>query len=261
MPSQPFYTAVLSDIDGTLAPYGVPPSPAVVAGLTAAAQRCQVSLISSRDLHYVAAMAARFDLKGPHVSDGGARIFHVETMETLDCLYLEPEDARAVLEAAVQGGYTFSAVDDTTVVDTIGDVRHWRITRVTVLPVPTAELSRFGQLFGPECPVHVTRFPYEPGRTWGVDVTHKRGTKATAVHRYARLLDTTPAHIMGIGDGPNDVEFLQECGLRIAMGNAHPDLKAIAHWIAPDVEEDGILAALERFRAQLGQSSSGNTNG
>ena len=63
---------------------------------------------------------------------------------------------------------------------------------------------------------------------------------------------STPAQIIGIGDGPNDVEFLQECGLRIAMGNAHPDLKAIAHWIAPDVTEHGILAALERYRDCLG---------
>ena len=91
-----------------------------------------------------------------------------------------------------------------------------------------------------------------PARPWGVDVTHRRGTKATAVHRYARLLGTTPAQIIGIGDGPNDVEFLQECGLRIAMGNAHPDLKAIAHWIAPDVTENGILAALERYGGHLG---------
>ena len=126
---------------------------------------------------------------------------------------------------------------------------YWGAT--TVLPVPTADLPRFEGLFGPERPVHVTRFPYEPGRTWGVDITHKHGTKATAVHRYARLLGITPAEIIGIGDGPNDVEFLQECGLRIAMGNAHPDLKAIAHWIAPDVTEHGILAALERYSTHM----------
>lgn len=252
MSSTPRYTAVLSDIDGTLAPYGVPPPPAVVECLSAAAQRCNVGLISSRDLHYVAAMAARFGLAGPQVSDGGARIFRAETMETLDCVYLEPADAQTLLDAVTQSPYTFSAVDDTAVVERVADVRRWRITRITVLPVPTADLPRFERLFPPERPVHVTRFPYEPGKTWGVDVTHERGTKATAVHRYARLLGAEPANIVGIGDGPNDVEFLQECGLRIAMGNAHPDLKAIAHWIAPDVKESGIVAALERYRINLG---------
>ena len=251
MSSTPRYAAVLSDIDGTLAPYGVLPTPPVVAGLSAVAQQCHVGLISSRDLHYVAAMAARFNLKGLQVADGGARIFRAHTMETLDCVYLEPEDARTVLDAVARSPYSFSAVDDTTVVETVADIRHWRITRITVLPVPTADLPRFEELFPPERPVHVTRFPYEPGTSWGVDVTHRRGTKATAVHRYARLIGITPAQIIGIGDGPNDVEFLQECGLRIAMGNAHPDLKAIAHWIAPDVTENGILAALERFHEHL----------
>ena len=251
-PSGTHYRALLTDIDGTLAPYGVPPPAPVVTGLSAVAQQCHVSLISSRDFHYVAAMAERFSLKGPQVADGGARIFRAETLETLDCIYLESEDARTLLDAVTQSPYTFSAVDDTTVVEAVADIRHWRITRITVLPVPTADLPRFEQLFPPERPVHVTRFPYEPGKTWGVDVTHKLGTKATAVHRYARLLGTTPAQIIGIGDGPNDVEFLQECGLRIAMGNAHPDLKAIAHWIAPDVTENGILAALERYGECLG---------
>ena len=251
-PSGTHYRALLTDIDGTLAPYGVPPPAPVVTGLSAVAQQCHVSLISSRDFHYVAAMAERFSLKGPQVADGGARIFRAETLETLDCIYLESEDAHTLLDAVTQSPYTFSAVDDTTVVETVADIRHWRITRITVLPVPTADLPRFEQLFPPERPVHVTRFPYEPGKTWGVDVTHKLGTKATAVHRYARLLGTTPGQIIGIGDGPNDVEFLQECGLRIAMGNAHPDLKAIAHWIAPDVTENGILAALERYGECLG---------
>ena len=251
MSASPRFTAVLTDIDGTLAPYGVPPPAPVVAGLSAAAERCHVGLISSRDFHYVNAMAARFGLTGLQVADGGARIFRASTLETLDCVYLDREDAQTLLDAVAQTDYTFSAVDDKAVVDAVADIRHWRITRITVLPVPTADLPRFEQLFGPERPVHVTRFPYEPGRTWGVDITHRLGTKATAVHRYARLLGTTPAQIIGIGDGPNDVEFLQECGLRIAMGNAHPDLKAIAHWIAPDVTENGILAAVEHFNSYL----------
>lgn len=246
------YRALLTDIDGTIAPYGVPPAAPVVAGLTALAKRCHVGLISSRDFYYVNSMAARFGLQGPQVADGGARIFRAGTLETLDCVFLEPADARTVLDAVALTDYGFSAVDDTTVVEAVADISHWRITRITVLPVPNADLPRFERLFPPERPVHVTRFPYEPGKTWGVDVTHKLGTKATAVHRFARIVGATPAQIIGIGDGPNDVEFLQECGLRVAMGNAHPDLKASAHWIAPDVTEHGILAALERYGGELG---------
>ena len=143
MPASPQYTAVLTDIDGTLAPYGVPPPAPVVAGLAAVAERCHVGLISSRDFHYVNAMAARFGLTGLQVADGGARIFRAETLETLDCVCLDREDAQTLLDAVAQTDYTFSAVDDTTVIEAVGDIRHWRITRVTVLPVPTADLPRF----------------------------------------------------------------------------------------------------------------------
>ena len=122
-PSGTHYRALLTDIDGTLAPYGVPPPAPVVAGLSAVAQQCHVSLISSRDFHYVAAMAARFSLKGPQVADGGARIFRAETLETLDCIYLESEDAHTLLDAVTQSPYTFSAVDDTTVVETVADIQ------------------------------------------------------------------------------------------------------------------------------------------
>ena len=49
---------------------------------------------------------------------------------------------------------------------------------------------------------------------------------------------------MAFGDGLNDREMLQAVGLGVAMGNAHPDLKTIAHHIAPAVNEDGIYRAL-----------------
>ena len=52
---------------------------------------------------------------------------------------------------------------------------------------------------------------------------------------------------MAIGDGDNDVEMLEWAALGVAMGNATPQTKAAADWIAPAVEEDGLAAALQRF--------------
>ena len=40
------------------------------------------------------------------------------------------------------------------------------------------------------------------------------------------------------------------CGLKIAMGNAVPELKAIADFIAPTVEEDGVATVIEKFVLQ-----------
>jgi hypothetical protein len=36
-------------------------------------------------------------------------------------------------------------------------------------------------------------------------------------------------------------------GVGVAMGNAPDGVKATANWVAPDVEEDGVAAAIEQF--------------
>lgn len=41
--------------------------------------------------------------------------------------------------------------------------------------------------------------------------------------------------------------LLMACGLRVAMGNAVEDLKAIADYIAPPVENDGVADVIEKF--------------
>ena len=41
--------------------------------------------------------------------------------------------------------------------------------------------------------------------------------------------------------------MLQACGFGIAMGNAPGALRAIAHHVAPTVDDDGLAAAIEEF--------------
>ena len=53
--------------------------------------------------------------------------------------------------------------------------------------------------------------------------------------------------IIGVGDGYNDFPLLMACGLKVAMGNAVEDLKAIADYIAPSVEEDGVADVIDKF--------------
>jgi hydroxymethylpyrimidine pyrophosphatase-like HAD family hydrolase len=36
-------------------------------------------------------------------------------------------------------------------------------------------------------------------------------------------------------------------GYGVAMGNATPGVKAVAKWIAPTIEEDGVAVALQRL--------------
>ena len=56
-----------------------------------------------------------------------------------------------------------------------------------------------------------------------------------------------PENVLFFGDGPNDLEMFDYVGLKIAMGNAVPELKDKADFVTKSVEEDGILYALEEL--------------
>lgn len=80
------------------------------------------------------------------------------------------------------------------------------------------------------------------------EATNPAANKGTGVRYLAEEILGLAAHnVMTIGDNFNDVEMLEYAGLGVAMGDAPADVKAIAQWVAPGVEEDGAAAAIEAF--------------
>lgn len=84
------------------------------------------------------------------------------------------------------------------------------------------------------------------GFDW-IDVTDEEATKLHGIVDVGKLLGIQTHEMIGVGDGYNDFPLLMACGLKIAMGNAVPELKAIADFIAPSVEEDGVATVIEKF--------------
>jgi hydroxymethylpyrimidine pyrophosphatase-like HAD family hydrolase len=83
-------------------------------------------------------------------------------------------------------------------------------------------------------------------KVWA-SVTSSVATKLHCVIEITKLLHIHPDEVIGVGDGYNDYPLLSACGLKIAMGNAVPELKAIADFIAPSVDEDGVATVIEKF--------------
>jgi len=72
--------------------------------------------------------------------------------------------------------------------------------------------------------------------------------KGNAVRYLAEeMLGLESHHVMTIGDNFNDVEMLSYAGISVAMGNAPPEVQAIANWVAPSIELDGAAVAIEKF--------------
>jgi Cof subfamily protein (haloacid dehalogenase superfamily) len=80
------------------------------------------------------------------------------------------------------------------------------------------------------------------------EATNPLVNKGTAVRYLAEeVLGLQAENVMAIGDNFNDVEMLQYAGVGVAMGNAPEGVQAIADWVAPDVEEDGVAIAIQKF--------------
>lgn len=72
-------------------------------------------------------------------------------------------------------------------------------------------------------------------------------SKAEGLKRVARRVKVLRRDTIAIGDADNDVDMLRWAGMGIAMGNAMPAVRAVASWVAPPVDQDGVAVALRRL--------------
>lgn len=80
-----------------------------------------------------------------------------------------------------------------------------------------------------------------------VEATSPRASKGNALAFIARHLGISQAETIAIGDSGNDLSMVEWAGLGVAMANASPETLAAADWVAPSVDEDGVVAVIERF--------------
>jgi Cof subfamily protein (haloacid dehalogenase superfamily) len=71
--------------------------------------------------------------------------------------------------------------------------------------------------------------------------------KAEALRHLLRPRGLSMDAVIAIGDDVNDVEMVRVSGVGIAVDNALPEVKAVADWIAPRHDADGVAHAIHRL--------------
>lgn len=84
------------------------------------------------------------------------------------------------------------------------------------------------------------------GANW-VDIMAATAGKGRAMAALAEVMGVEKHEILAFGDYLNDYELLRAAGTAYAMENAHPDIKAIAHRIAPPNTEAGVVTVLREL--------------
>ncbi len=71
--------------------------------------------------------------------------------------------------------------------------------------------------------------------------------KAKSLDRLLDSLGLDSSQLVACGDGFNDVSMVNYAGMGVAMGNACAETKAVANYIAPSCDEDGVADAVKKF--------------
>ncbi|EHJ52928.1 Cof-type HAD-IIB family hydrolase [Streptococcus macacae] len=76
------------------------------------------------------------------------------------------------------------------------------------------------------------------------EVLPKGINKASGLKEIAHRLQIPMQDVMAIGDAANDLEMMAAAGFSVAMGNASPDVKAVADFVTKSNDEAGVAQAI-----------------
>jgi len=84
---------------------------------------------------------------------------------------------------------------------------------------------------------------------WFLEILHPEVNKGHGLRNMCQTLEIPINDVIAIGDGTNDIEFLQMSGLGIAMNNAHESLREVASYTMDWTnDEHGVMKTLEALK-------------
>ena len=72
-------------------------------------------------------------------------------------------------------------------------------------------------------------------------------TKGSGLQFLSERLGFTREQTISFGDGENDVELIEWAGYGVAVENAHPRVKALADWVCPSADDEGVALVLDAY--------------
>ncbi|GCF93181.1 sugar phosphate phosphatase [Enterococcus florum] len=93
------------------------------------------------------------------------------------------------------------------------------------------------------------RFSCVQGYEAFLEVSKKGTSKGAALLELANYYHVAVDNVFVVGDNENDLSTFEQFPNSFAMGNAVPELKAIAKWHCPTNDENGVIKALETIQS------------
>jgi len=224
-----------------------------------------VVLVTGRMFRSVLPYAREAGIHDPLVCYQGAVVADPDTGEFLRHVPIPLELARETIAAVEAEGFPLNVyVDDELYVvrETAESEAYARFQKLAVHPVgdllawldkpPTKLVSVGDPLELDDLEVRMKerfdgRLYISKSLPHFLEFAHPDVTKGSGLEFLAGLLGFTRAETVAFGDGENDVELLEWAGYAVAVANAHPKVLAVADYVCPSVEEEGVAQVIEAY--------------
>ncbi len=247
------YKALMLDVDGTtiINDPDALPTERVKECVLKAHDKIKIGLATSRPFWHAEKIINVLKINAPCILIGGAQIYEPLSKKIVWEKLIDTKDVKLILKIAEN--LNIEVRDD-------GTGRHLRNEKIHLknylkkgppqfwthgLEPKLAE--EFIKRLSAISTIAVVKAPsWKKGMT-DVIISHALATKQHGIIEVSKLLNISTKDMIGVGDGYNDFPLLMACGLKVAMGNADDELKKIADFVAPTVDEDGVAAVIEKF--------------
>ena len=244
---RPLILAAALDLDGTVIGPDENISPAVHEAIVRLAERIHVFIATGREPADVLRYANELGLTTPQLCDGGANILDPVQGVSTWTAPLGPVNAEAVVTRLREMGSAFVATHASGTASTFDDVPDWDLIRVSALDLDEDTADALATEFRRNKNMYVIKAVLPYNGLWAVDFTLAGVDKASGIARVGQTLGVNPTNMVAVGDSYNDLPMLKACRFSVAMGNAPPEVKDAAEFVAPSVAEDGLAVAINEY--------------
>lgn len=208
-----------------------------------------VAVATGRPFPLAQPVIAALELEGLGVVNGGAEIIDMKSGAVVYSKQIDTATLRDLVKVCQPFGYDLYTSDNQYGTPVAGPSAITAAAeKLFIGAVPSADAIKILEELEA-----VKDIAAHPAKSWtkgdvvDLHITHEQATKRYGVERLIDMLKVERHEVMAIGDDHNDMPLMLAAGFKVAMGDAPPQVKAIADYVTEPLEKDGAAAAIEEL--------------